>query len=549
MRKNLLRIVSLGGFCVLFAGLMILILATACSDDNPTSSDLPQLLLSPATIADTSTEGVGDATFRLVKVDSDPRASVHFNFSCDAPWIDLSNLAGSNSGTTRDSFSVAYSVASLPVGTYVDSVMITSAECSNSPTYLEISYTILERLPQLRAWPPRFFNYVEDPADAVAPDTFRVTSTDGGAFDYTITEESDWISLSGTSGTTPDTIVITVDPNAVIWGGHVDTLWVYSDDLTNSPQYVVCSLYTHAWQPQHAPVPHILYDAEFIDDQRAWAVGTALGYMDGGWTGWGIYTDDGGETWTMDLELLILADEGEYFGLSSIAMSGSNLWTVGQNGIIRHSPDYGENWYSQSTGLADTAVHLYDVGFVSDQVGWIVGAGGLILTTEDGGDTWTEQTSGTSNDLRGCHFADVSNGWTVGDNGVALRTTNGGDSWAAMSIPYGDYKDVFFVDANNGWAVANGGVISYTSDGGLSWISQESGFAGWLHSVIFIDNSVGWVTGGAGTVLYTDNSGATWTPQTTGTDRDLYKAFFLDELRGWVFGQYGEIRYTNCGGN
>lgn len=547
MRKYLLRISSPAGFCVLLAGLTLMILAVACSDDNPSSSDLPEILLTPPTISESALLGVGSAAYTLVKVDSDPRSSVHYSFSCDAPWINLSNLSGTTSGVTRDSFSITYSVASLPVGTYTDSVVVTSSECSNSPTYLEITFSILEPEPSLRAWPPRFYNYAETPDDELTPDSFRVTSTDGGNYDYTLTEEADWISLSVTSGSTPDTIVIDVDPNAVIWGAHTDTIWVHANELPNSPQYVVCSLYTHPWQRQQAPVPHILYDVEFIDESHAWAVGLVLDDQGGGWPGWATYTVDGGENWEQGM--FINANEGEYYGLSSIDRFGNNMWTVGQSGVIRHSPDLGENWSSQSTGLVDTSVHLYDVCFVSAQLGWIVGAGGLILNTADGGDTWTEQTSNVSDNLRACLFTDASNGWIVGDNGAMLRTVDGGLNWTPMTGPFGDYKDIFFIDPNHGWAVANGGVIAFTANAGSSWTLQESGHLGWLHSVFFIDNSIGWVSGGDGTVLYTDNSGLTWTPQNTGTENDLYEVYFFDELRGWVFGEYGEIRHTNCGGH
>lgn len=533
-------------FGLIAIGLLSVILIAACSDDNPSAPTPVELLVSPQTIEESSVVGIPNQNTVLIRVDSEPvRESARFTFSCDASWIELSNLAGTDYGNTTDSFSVMFSVEDLPIGSYTDSVCVTSSQATNSPQYIEVNYVVTPQVPHLRAFPTWLHYYAETPDQEMDVRTIRVYATDDGHYDYTIDQVADWITISGVSGITPDTFDITVDPSIIITGAHVDTLWVHANGLSDSPQSVACSLYIHPWQLQTSLYENwILYDMDFADDLHGWAVGLIMD--DENWSGFIVKTSDG-EQWE-DM-LLTPAFEDQRYGLSALEIVDDEMWIVGQSGIIRYTQNWGETWDSKSTGLIDTVVDLQDIELVTNQIGWIVGEDGLILKTTDGGDTWTPQNSGAINVLRACSFVDENTGWAVGDAMTALRTTDGGENWVTMTGPFWDSRDVFFIDASTGWIVGHGGNVSFTDDGGVSWTEQTTDFSGWLYTVFFYDQSIGWAAGESGAVLYTDDGGTTWTQQTTGTVNTIYSVEFRDQLRGRIAGQRGEIRYTNSGGN
>jgi hypothetical protein len=65
-----------------------------------------------------------------------------------------------------------------------------------------------------------------------------------------------------------------------------------------------------------------------------------------------------------------------------------NAWTVGNNGLILYSTDWGHTWEPQESGVTQP---LWEVYFINDHEGWIVGGlySGLILHTKNGGGTTT----------------------------------------------------------------------------------------------------------------------------------------------------------------
>jgi photosystem II stability/assembly factor-like uncharacterized protein len=71
----------------------------------------------------------------------------------------------------------------------------------------------------------------------------------------------------------------------------------------------------------------------------------------------------------------------------------TQLWVVGDKGLIMHTIDGGALWHQQNSGVTKT---LYDVAFYSVTNGYAVGGSGTILKTINGGVTWARQQSGPS---------------------------------------------------------------------------------------------------------------------------------------------------------
>ena len=60
---------------------------------------------------------------------------------------------------------------------------------------------------------------------------------------------------------------------------------------------------------------------------------------------------------------------------------------------------------------------LYDMEFVTDDIGWAVGGAGTVLKTNDGGETWSGMQLESDCDLWAIEFTDEMHGWIAGGAG------------------------------------------------------------------------------------------------------------------------------------
>ena len=86
--------------------------------------------------------------------------------------------------------------------------------------------------------------------------------------------------------------------------------------------------------------------------------------------------------------------------------------------------------YSQWTEIPiGTSADIFDLHFISINIGWVVGSNGTILKTSNGGITWSVQQSNLSSNIYSVCFTDSLHGWVCGPDGNILKTTNGGENW------------------------------------------------------------------------------------------------------------------------
>ncbi len=528
--------------CLLLVSISLIL---SCSEDNSVEPILEELMVWPQTISQTVDVGGSIQAPVIIKVDCNPHAVVNFSFSCGASWLTLSNMEGTNYATTKDSFAVVFDVSSLPVGTYVDSVVVTSSGAHNSPQYVEVTLEVEAIVPDLEVY-PQWLVFAVDSYDDVAPSQdFSVVCADGSNRSYTLEEASSWITLSGFDGETPDVITVNVSPVGLGTGSHTEYITVSSDEMQNSPQTIVCRLDIPPWVAQESPFTQHLKDVVFLDTDRGWAAGFIANsdFREG----FILSTDDGGDNWESALILPAGAEQG--LGFASISLIGEDLWVVGESGIIYHSEDLGVTWQNVSSGLDDTVVTFNDVFFTTELVGWIVGEDGLVLKTIDGGLSWEQKTTATSQDLFAVIFTNSENGCAVGIEKNIIRTFDGGETWSSHACPMANNRDVWFVDAYNGWIVGSTDTVSITTDGGFTWSKHATGTAvAWHQAVQFVDALTGWVVGHSGTISYTADGGLTWTQQETNSSGWLFGLYFIDDSHGWAVGDGGTILFTTSGG-
>ena len=107
---------------------------------------------------------------------------------------------------------------------------------------------------------------------------------------------------------------------------------------------------------------------------------------------------------------------------------------------------------------------------------------------------------------------------------------------------------LYFVDPLTGWAVGDDGTILHTTDGGKSWNPQARKSGNHLQSVAFVDAKTGWAVGFNGTILHTTDGGQSWNPQASNSAGRLQSVAFVDAKTGWAVGGGGTILHTTDGG-
>ncbi len=123
-------------------------------------------------------------------------------------------------------------------------------------------------------------------------------------------------------------------------------------------------------------------------------------------------------------------------------------------------------------------IRLFDVAFVTADVGWVAGDKGTILHTRDGGKSWDAQLGGdpaaADPAIGRLRFFDERHGWATKD-GKLLATTDG-ESWEEIAPLPERFVDYVFLSPTEGVAAA--GESQYmvsphsmfrTQDGGRTW--------------------------------------------------------------------------------
>jgi photosystem II stability/assembly factor-like uncharacterized protein/tetratricopeptide (TPR) repeat protein len=283
-------------------------------------------------------------------------------------------------------------------------------------------------------------------------------------------------------------------------------------------------------------------------------------------------------------------------------------WTVGDDGVIWHTIDGGQNWERQPTGLRASLRSLH---FLNPYVGWVVGreelphaqgSVGVLLYTRDGGLHWRQLGVNAFPGLNHVRFADENNGFLVGDGndqyptGI-FRTVDGGRSWKPVGGPRhpswlaADFQDgktgalaggwgtlgvlregkldradmedipgaraIRGVQVAGSWAIAvgQGGLVLVSRDtAGARWSYATTGLApdiraAWdFHAVHGTAGQI-WIAGRPGSaILHSPDRGQTWDIQVTGQPLPLHGVFFASAKKGWAVGELGSILHTSDGG-
>lgn len=258
-----------------------------------------------------------------------------------------------------------------------------------------------------------------------------------------------------------------------------------------------------SWIQAEVPVSITLTAVYFPTSEKGWAVGH---------DGAVLHTQDGGESWEMQLDGNKI-NKLVYDQVSKLVTDKEDLLenekeTLGEEEIEKLESDIENLGFFLSD--AEMAVNegptrpLMDVWFKNDQEGIIVGVFGMILKTADGGQTWIPILDRIENP-NGYHYYGITrsgdNLFIAGEMGLLYRSGDFGETWELLTSPY---EGSFFGIVGNpegDFIMAFGlrGNTCYTLDGGETWQHKNVGRASisggtWLSSnalcLVAVDGSV-----------------------------------------------------------
>ena len=186
--------------------------------------------------------------------------------------------------------------------------------------------------------------------------------------------------------------------------------------------------------------------------------------------------------------------------LTATTIVGDNIWAVGHDAVILHSPDKGETWQVQNF-QPELQRPFLDVLFFTAEHGIAIGAYGLFYRTTDGGKNWAAERHASLLDPYDLEYLEsvreeseafyqqelesilphlnrvtgsASTLYLAGEAGLLASSTDKGKTWQRYTVDYtGSFFDIKPLDETTVLAVGLRGNVFVSRDNQASWFSSE----------------------------------------------------------------------------
>jgi uncharacterized protein (TIGR03437 family) len=220
----------------------------------------PLLVVNPSSLSFTSVVSGAGSTQDLTVTSTDPNTTIVYTVA-ETTGTGGNWLAVSSSGSTAGPNVVSVSVNSglLSAGTYTGTVTITATTSgtANSPVTIPVTLQVTSGTLSVST-NTLAFTYVSGGSVPVAQ-TVQVSGS-GSALNFTATPNSGTLGVNGlsvtpTSGTTPGTLSIGVNPSGLAAGTYSGSVVVTAPNASRSPQTIQVTLAVNAGTIAASPAP------------------------------------------------------------------------------------------------------------------------------------------------------------------------------------------------------------------------------------------------------------------------------------------------------
>ncbi len=290
------------------------------------------------------------------------------------------------------------------------------------------------------------------------------------------------------------------------------------------------------WEMKYDEIPEAFFDRVIFTSSDT---GHAVGHYENGLGARAgiIKTNNKGKLWTTTF-----SSATQSANLYDLSFVSSNIGFAGSNPSIRTTTNGGNSNWGSVTGPSgsNTAIHFFnqDTGLVSCYQG--------IYKTTNGGSTWNlVMNTGTPGFQQRFWFIDKDTGYVCGTD--VLKTTNGGNSWVFLNVPLGGtLRALHFPNDSVGYVVGDNGGLK-TEDYGANWSSISNGING-ARDVFFPDPAnpdSGYVLLFNGTVKKTIDAGQNWSTVIQAPWDKEFDSFWFSGNMLYAGGSWGDIFVAN----
>jgi hypothetical protein len=214
------------------------------------------IVLSPTTMSFEGKVGFPDPAAQNLHITNTGGGTMVWNAAHSTSWLSISPSTGSAPSITA----IRAASSGLPVGTYYDTVVVSSASADNSPQIMPVTLHVITMPPTIRFSPAQFaLSAVQGGSNP--PDRKLAIWSDvpGSILNWTVSHSASWLTLSPTAGAPPDSVTLQFDITGLPFGNYVDTIVISDPTATNNPQRVPVSLQVVSDLPILELNPHVLY--------------------------------------------------------------------------------------------------------------------------------------------------------------------------------------------------------------------------------------------------------------------------------------------------
>ena len=260
-----------------------------CNENKPLEPPGPEISLSANELLFFGLSGGNNPSRQIVLVRNVGVGNLVFDVSKHQNWLSLIAVPGTGADTI---FCYAYA-SGLLAGVYYDTISVTSSAARNSPQKVAVTLTV---------HPAALVNpqiiQVVALVDGPAPKSVNLAITSAGAsgLAWSATKTQSWLSLSKTSGLTPDAVTVSLLNAGLLSGTYEDSIVVTTASPATPRLVVPVTFEVKSWVEFRISGSNDLRAVYMLDDQTALVAGF-IGNTTGH-SGVILKTTDAGASWT-----------------------------------------------------------------------------------------------------------------------------------------------------------------------------------------------------------------------------------------------------------
>ena len=159
-----------------------------------------------------------------------------FEIVFESDWFTISPL----SGTADQLINLFAKQTDLPLGTYVDTVLVYARKSVVTPETLIVNFDIVpgSQTPKIFLMDSIFVMTAQEDHGPIIPKFFEIRNRFGGCMEWSIDNSVPWANVIDSSGNVPDFVGIFASAFGLTFGEYIDSFYINAPSASNSPRKV-----------------------------------------------------------------------------------------------------------------------------------------------------------------------------------------------------------------------------------------------------------------------------------------------------------------------